>query len=223
MSKETNKDKTDEKKGSKIIFFVLILVLAAAIYYLPSLSKKESGEKQPAKIQGSYIVHENMLYEGEKGKVNLLVFFDFYCPHCFEFDVNVFPELKKKYGEKLELTSVGFPLAERSVLPIEAHEAAKKLGKGDEFKVIAFKKVHAEKKDISSAEAVKQIANEAGLNENDFMKALEEVQKGRKIEENIELADKYKIEGTPLIIINGNIQALNYFRENLESIIDSLI
>jgi len=222
--KPAKKDATIEEKNSKLIFFVLVIALVAAIYYLPSLSRKESGEnKQPAKIQGSYIIHEDMPHESEKGKVKLLVFFDFYCPHCFNFDTQVLPELKKKYGEKLMVTSLGYPLAVRSVLPIQAHEAAKVLGKGEEFKALAFEKVHVEKKDISSVEAVKEIAKEAGINENEFLKALEGVQKGNKLSENIALASKYKIEGTPLIIINGNVQALNYFQENLEKIIGSLI
>jgi len=223
--KPAKKDATiEEKKGSKLIFFVLVIALVAAIYYLPSLSRKESGENtQAAKIQGSYIIHDDVPYESEKGKVKLLVFFDFYCPHCFNFDAQVLPELKKKYGEKLEVTSLGYPLAERSVISIQGHEAAKALGKGEEFKALAFNKVHVEKQDIITLEAVKQIAKEAGMSESDFLNALESVQNGNKMSENTALANKYKIEETPLIILNGNVQALNYLQENLEKIIGSLI
>ena len=48
-------------------------------------------------------------------------------------------ELVKKYGNKLEIIEIGFPLWDESFKPIEAYEIAKDLGKGRELKDKLFK------------------------------------------------------------------------------------
>src|ERR1700704_2563880 len=38
------------------------------------------------------------------GKVKLIEFADFYCPHCHHFDETAVPLLVKEFGSKLEIT-----------------------------------------------------------------------------------------------------------------------
>lgn len=223
--KAEKKERKKEIKESKpnIAIAIAIIAFIAIIIYAPSLLKSGNKSSKSLKIQGSYLIHSDIQSDTEPGKVKMLVFFDFYCPHCFNFDTTVLPSLKAKYGNKLEVTSVGYPLAKRSILPILGYEAALKLGKGEEFKQLAFRKIHVESQDISSREALKRIAEETGLNTNEFLAELDNLEKSGKISENIALGNRYKLKGTPLIILNGNIEALNPSFENVDAIISSLL
>ena len=67
----------------------------------------------------------------EPGKVVLLEFADFYCPHCHLFEQTVATKLKKEFGNRLEVRLVGFPVM-RGKLPtaFEMYEQAQVMGKG---------------------------------------------------------------------------------------------
>lgn len=231
MTKHKKKKKLEKKAGKKeaneskpnVAIAIAIIAFIALVIYAPSLLKSESKANNKLKIRGSYLIHKDIPSNAEPGKVKMLVFFDLYCPHCFNFDTTVLPSLKAKYGDKLEVTSIGYPLAKRSILPILGYEAALKLGKGEEFKQAAFRKIHVEGKDISSKEALASIAEEVGLNADDFLRELDALEKSGKINQNIALGNKYKLQGTPLIILNGNIEALNPSFENVDAIISSLL
>lgn len=222
-SKKQRKDDMPEDKKPSIAVALGIIALIIIIIYAPSLLKNENKAGNEAKIKGSYLIHSDIPGDAEPGKVKMLVFFDLYCPHCFNFDTTVLPSLKAKYGDKLEVTSVGYPLAKRSILPILGYEAALKLGKGEEFKQLAFRKIHVEGRDISSKEALAGIAEEIGLDTAAFLKELDNLEKSGKINQNIALGNRYKLKGTPLIILNGNIEALNPSFENVDAIISSLL
>ena len=42
------------------------------------------------------------------GKVKVFEFADFYCPHCHHFEETAVPLLVKEFGDKVEITMVGF-------------------------------------------------------------------------------------------------------------------
>ena len=65
------------------------------------------------------LVHANDKYPGKyrlmkepeintKGKVVLLEFADFYCPHCHMFENEVGAKLKKEFGDSLEIRTVSY-------------------------------------------------------------------------------------------------------------------
>ena len=129
--------------------------IESLVSYITKWKKKEKAP-DTSKIAGKYVVLNNLQSTHEKGKVKMTVFFDFYCGHCFRLYMET-AELVKKYGNKLEIIEIGFPLWDESFKPIEAYEIAKDLGKGRELKDKLFKLIHWDKMDknkLSTAETL---------------------------------------------------------------------
>ena len=62
----------------------------------------------------------------QPGRVKLVEFADFYCPHCHHFDGEGLPILEKEFGNKLETTMIGFPVIRGKLpTPFDMYEQAK--------------------------------------------------------------------------------------------------
>src|SRR5213594_546590 len=80
------------------------------------------------------------------GKVKLTEFADFYCPHCHMFDEAGLPVLEKEFGNKLDITMVGFPVIPGKLPKAgDMYEQAKIMGKGKEMKQVLFRTIHKDR------------------------------------------------------------------------------
>lgn len=160
----------------------------------------------------------------EKGKVKMTVFFDFFCPHCHQFDSVVVPLLKREYGDKLKITSVGCPIIyEDSVIPVEAYELAKAAGKGEEMKMAIFDAIYYQRKDGANHDVLVSLAKTIGLNAEKFRNDLKSGVRKNAALEGRELAQSYGAKSTPTIILDGNIFVRDNSLANISSIINKIL
>jgi len=221
--KKEEKKPEQEKKFNKIIALGIVILFIAVAY--TKLNKtSNTAEVQKIKIPGEYALISNMQNTHETGKVKMIVFFDFYCPHCFTFDARIVPQLKSKYGRKLEVIPKGYPIfGQKAVLPLQAYEIAKNAGKGEEFKNAVFEAYHINKRDISSIETLADIAAQAGLNKITFKNSLEANTAMSKVSANIALGDSYNLQQTPTVVLDGQLVVTEISIENLDLIISALL
>jgi len=171
-----------------------------------------------------YIVVPDKKSTHEKGKVKMTVFFDFFCPHCHQFDTVVVPLLQREYGKKLEVTYIGFPiLYEDSVIPLEAYELAKEEGKGEEMKNAIFDAIYYQRKDGANVDVLSKIARSIGLDEARFQKGLASGIKKKTVMEGKELAKSYNARSTPTVIIDGNILVKDHSLATISTIINRIL
>ena len=144
----------------------------------------------------------------EKANIVIKVFSSLTCPHCANFHINIFENLKKDYIDKnlVRFEHHSFPLdlaALNAEIIVRCHADNNKnfelLGEiynkqnkwaiGSDIKVIN--------------ESIKKIGLETGLNINKMDECLknEKVQ-DQILNERIEAQKKYKIQSTPTIFIN---------------------
>ena len=143
------------------------------------------------------------------GKVKLIEFADFYCPHCHDFDETVLPLLVKEFGSKLEITMVGFPVIPGKLpTPFDMYEQAKKMGKGNEMKTVLFRTIHKDKitgvLDRSLREA---LIKEVGLDPKVFEEGMASGKPAKIFEEGRKWGKRIKVQFTPTVLIDGNIKA----------------
>jgi len=184
---------------------------------------------------------DEFIAETENGKINIyepkvkmIEFLKFNCGHCYALNLQL-PAIKKKYGEKLEITYK--PMLWRSVpgdkpfmKSIEAYILAERMGKGEEMKDALFKAVFVEKRDLSSDIVLGDIARSVGLGD-EFVNALKNGDAKAEAEANIRLAESIPVDETPTIILNGNLKInpaltsedIPQMIENLGTVIDSLL
>ncbi|MFQ5976357.1 MAG: DsbA family protein, partial [Candidatus Hydrothermarchaeales archaeon] len=180
-------EKTEEKpkpSNNKLQLALIAIFLVVVIGYFYLGSRPKTPLLDVEKIRGEFVLVKNKASTHELGKVKMLEFFDFYCSHCYSLHLNM-PSLKNRYGEKLEITYIGFPLRPASFLPLEAYELALDQGRGKEIKDAVFIAIHVDKKDVSDIQALKEIAEDVGLNGIEFEEALESRTKKSKINSNL--------------------------------------
>ena len=86
-------------------------------------------------LQGEYEMMEGEPSLHESGKVILLEFADFYCPHCHMFERVVVTKLQNEFGNKFEPRMIGFPVMPGNLPTVfEMYNQAVTMGKGQRMK-----------------------------------------------------------------------------------------
>ncbi|OGW60289.1 MAG: hypothetical protein A3D21_01245 [Nitrospirae bacterium RIFCSPHIGHO2_02_FULL_42_12] len=197
-------------KQASIIFFLLILTTTAF-----AVTLKESKE--------SYLVLSEKKNTHEKGKVKMTVFFDFFCPHCHQFDTVVVSILQREFGKKLKVTYIGFPIIyEDSVIPLEAFELAKDEGKGEEMKQAIFDAIYYQRKDGANRDILLSLAKSLGLSEK-FNKGLTSGIKKKTVLEGKDFAKSFGATSTPTVIIDGNVLIKDNTLATISSVINNIL
>lgn len=194
----------------KISIIVILLMLSVTAYAATS-------NEQYTTIPDKKNTHE-------RGKVKMLIFFDFFCPHCHQFDTVVVPLLQREYGKRLQVTYTGFPiLYEDSIIPIEAYELAKDEGKGEEMKRAIFDAIYYQRKDGANLDVLSSLAKSIGIDEEEFKERLTSGVKKKAVLEGKDLAKSYESKGTPTVIIDGNKVVKDLSLAALGSIINKIL
>ncbi|HET8579750.1 MAG TPA: thioredoxin domain-containing protein [Nitrospiraceae bacterium] len=160
------------------------------------------------------------------GKIKLTEFADFYCPHCHMFEQSALPMLEKEFGDKVEVTMVGFPVIPGKLpTAFEMYEQAKMMGKGNEMKRVLFRTIHKDRTEILDRLIRESLIKEVGLDVAAFEAGLASGKPVRAIEEGKKWGQRVKVQSTPTVLLDGNIkleaEALN--PENLKTVIHSIL
>ena len=141
-------------------------------------------------------------------KITVKVFTSLTCPHCANFNKNIFENLKKEYIDKniVKFEHHSFPLdlaALNAEIIVRCHE-----DKNKRFQLLGeiYKKQNqwAVGSDINPInESIKKIGSDSGLNKDKMDSCLKnENTQDQILNERIEAQKKYKIQSTPTIYIN---------------------
>jgi protein-disulfide isomerase len=229
MSKK-KRQKLPEKKPNMTMIYAAIAVLAVvviAVLLLNSSSTPQRPEKLP--VSGGY-VKLNFPTTYEPGKVKITEFLKFNCPFCYNLHMKL-PQILQKYGDNVTITYVPIVWPGReSTKSIEAYIIANQMGKNKEMQDALFNEAAAEgltqgKEDLMMMENVQtleRVATNIGLG-SDFNKQLEGNQASDAANANLQLMNKYGVQSTPTIIINGNVEVNPPTAENLDTVIGSLL
>ena len=158
------------------------------------------------------------------GKVVLLEFADFYCPHCHMFERVVATKLKKEFGDQLEVRLVGFPVI-RGKLPtaFEMYEQAIVMGKGPEMKRVLFRSIHEDNIEVFDKTIRALLIKEVGLEAKTFEDGLASGSPYRSLEKGKAWGERVGVTHTPTVVLDGNIRVDNLNMENLRAVIQSIL
>ena len=215
MAKKKQPEKSKSSRAMIYAGIVLLVVAGLAIF----LSTNPNTEKLPSAGDYSKL---NMPGTGEPGKVKMMVFMKFDCPHCYDLDKSL-PQLLNKYGDKISVTYVPIVWPDKqSTKSIEAYILAGQMGKGDEMREAMFQAMFVKQMDVmESIPDIENVATGIGLG-TDFNIKLEGGEAKTAAQENLKLMSRYYVTGTPTVIINGNLNAKPAI-ENLDTIVNSLL
>ena len=178
----------------------------------------------PLDLKGKFEVLAGEVSTHTPGKVKLMEFADFYCPHCHRFDGEGLALLEKEFGNKLEATMVGFPVIPGKLpTPFDMYEQAKLMGKGKEMKAVLFRTIHKDKLTGVLDRSLREVLiKEVGLDPKAFEEGMASGKPAKLFEEGRKWGERIKVQFTPTVLIDGNIKA-EIDPENLKLIIQSIL
>jgi len=210
------KQKLPEKKsGIQTIHIILALLVISvlAIYFL------NSGGNNSDNLPADNFKKLNTTIE--PGKVKIIEFLNFGCTHCNDLRKDM-PQLKKKYGDKVEIIYIPINFRGQSTKSVEAYLIAEQMGKGDEMLNALFDAKFDKGMDIlESTIAIETVAASIGFGA-DFNQKLESGAMKNAANYNLRLANDYNIAGTPGVFINGKFQE-DYSITNIDKVVGSLL
>ena len=176
-------------------------------------------------LKGKFEVLKGEVSTHTPGKVKLIEFADFYCPHCHHFEEAAIPILQKEFGNKLEATMVGFPVfRDKFPTPFYMYEQAKLMGKGNEMKAVLFRTIHKDKVTGMLDRSLREfLIKEVGLDPKVFEEGMASGKPAKIFEEGRKWGERIKVQYTPTVLIDGNIKAESTDPENLKLIIQSIL
>ena len=160
---------------------------------------------QPAAFKAGtdYIVLSKALpTESTKGKIEVLEFFWYNCPHCNAFE----PALSawsKKLPKDVELRRVPVRFRETFEAQQRAYYALEALGKVEELQSKMFAAIHVEKQTLEKQDALVAWAEKNGIPAakfNELFNSFSVVSKARRA---AQLQEQFKVEGVPALGIGG--------------------
>jgi thiol:disulfide interchange protein DsbA len=137
-----------------------------------------------------------------KNKVEVIEFFWYGCPHCYDFE----PELKawqQKQGKDVAFRKV--PLAFRDeLLPhSQLFYALEALGKADALNEKVMFAIHRENKKLLNENEIADWVSSQGVDRSAFLSSYRSFAVLAKSRAARQLADAYRIDGVPTMAIQG--------------------
>lgn len=205
------------------VWKVAVVVMGAAML----LSEPFSALAASPELKGTFELLKDEPSTHQRGKVKIVEFADFYCPHCHHFDETGLPLLVKEFGSKIEVTMVGFPVIQGKLpTAFDMYEQAKTMGKGNEMKTVLFRTIHKEKFGGVLDRSIRSLLiREVGLDVAAFEAGMESGKPAKAFEDGRRWGERIKVSSTPSLLLDGNIKidGMNMTPENAITVIRSIL
>ena len=140
------------------------------------------------------------------------------------FEQAAIPVLEHEFGDRLEVTMVGFPVIPGKLpTAFDMYEQAKMMGKGPEMKRVLFRAIHKDKMHVFDKVIRAALIKEVGLDPVPFEAGMASGKPARAVEEGKKLGKRVDVQQTPTVVLDGNIKAQSIDPENLKTIIQSIL
>ena len=135
-------------------------------------------------------------------KIEVIEFFWYGCPLCFQFEPHI-SEWAKNKPENVDFITMAPPLNPAWKIHSQAFYAAEVLGVLDQFHEPMFNAIHKDKKAMRKPKDIAKFAETLGIDGDLFEKTMKSFAVDAKIRQSIQKARDVGISAVPTVIING--------------------
>jgi len=186
-----------------------VLTIAAVAMVVLAVRREISPQSSgpPASVRGVFdpewqsLMHEGVLVGNASAPIKIIEFVDFECPVCRVAHQSVMREAKKRYGDRMAVWYVHFPLANHRFARVaaQASECAEMEGYFGPFVDLAFAK-----QDSFGLKTWASYAHEVGITDTvKFSQCAATLPISSRIDSGSAHARRKAIAGTPTFFING--------------------
>lgn len=195
---------------------IILVLMVIGAWFSPLHAEAET------EIKGTYQKLQGFEFKYDGKTVEVIEFLSFYCDGCYAFEKSI-PVIKGNFPKKISWKIFPLYWGEGSPKPGEAYYLAEEAGKGEQMKAALFNAHFVEKKDIGNMDVLEGIGAKLGLG-FDFGRKLRAGEKAKHVQLAQAMAEMYKIDETPTLIIAGNIMTnLHPFQHNSDALRDNVI
>lgn len=173
--------------------------------------------------------HYNVIAEQTTEKKEVLEFFSFWCPHCFNFEPIV-KTIKTKLADDVEFIKVhvnfmGFTSPDIQDEATKAMMVARELKRGEELNNAIFRYIHVSRSSIAGIKDLKNIFVVNGVESEEFDKMMSSFSVNSRLKMNNKSIETYRkyVSSVPNFIVNGKYQATITRDMNNEEIVDLIV
>ncbi|HID50306.1 MAG TPA: thiol:disulfide interchange protein DsbA/DsbL [Chromatiales bacterium] len=136
------------------------------------------------------------------GKIEVLEFFWYGCPHCYRFEPELHAWLKNR-PSNVVFVRVPATFNPRWAFHAKVYYTARVLGVEDKMTPVIFEAMHVKKQKLATLEEVKALFEANGVAAADFDKAFGSFAVDASLRRATDLTRRSGIDGVPALIING--------------------
>ena len=181
----------------------------------------------PAQAQGqSYApVQPQQPTQVQAGKIEVLEFFWYGCPHCYSMEPYVEKWLQSKAAD-VEFIRVPGVLNKLWMAHARAYYTAQKLGVLEQIHRPLFDAMHKENRKVYTEDDLRDFFEEKGVKGADFTRTYNSHDVEIRVKQAYVLAQNYRLTGVPAFIVNGKYATSGQLAgtyENIITTVDALI
>jgi thiol:disulfide interchange protein DsbA len=157
--------------------------------------------------------HYNVIAKEVTEKKEVMEFFSFWCPHCFNFEPLV-KNIKTKLADDVEFKKIhvnfmGFTSQAIQDDATKAMMVARELNKAEELNQAIFKYIHVSRASVSGIKDLKNIFIMNGVESDDFDKMMSSFGVNSRLKMNNKAVQEFRehVRSVPNFIVNGKYQA----------------
>ncbi|MEW8195723.1 MAG: thiol:disulfide interchange protein DsbA/DsbL, partial [Candidatus Thiodiazotropha sp.] len=136
------------------------------------------------------------------GKIEVIEFFWYGCPHCYQMEPQLEAWLESK-PENVSFVRVPAPLNNKWTVHAQFFYAAEILGLTEKLHKPLFEALHDKKRKLYDKDSLIEFAVEQGVDKQKFIDALNSFGVYVKVQNARKLGQRYQLDGVPAIGING--------------------
>ncbi|ARK48731.1 thiol:disulfide interchange protein DsbA [Burkholderia pseudomallei] len=149
------------------------------------------------------------------GKVEVIEFFWYGCPHCYEFEPTIEAWVKKQ-GDKIAFKRVPVAFRDDFVPHSKLFYALAALGVSEKVTPAVFNAIHKEKNYLLTPQAQADFLATQGVDKKKFLDAYNSFSVQGQVKQSAELLKNYNIDGVPTIVVQGKYKTGPAYTNSLE-------
>ncbi|MBK9131899.1 MAG: thiol:disulfide interchange protein DsbA/DsbL [Gammaproteobacteria bacterium] len=155
----------------------------------------------------------------DRTKVEVIEVFWYGCPHCYRFQPYIERWLQTK-PDNVDYLRLPAVLNESWALGTQAYYTEEALGVTDKLHAALFDAIHRDKRRLDSEQDMMKFFVEHGVSEDQFRDAYHSFGVESKVQRARQMTQRYGIDGTPSVIINGKYRTGPGMTRSYERLLD---
>lgn len=136
------------------------------------------------------------------GKVEVLEFFWYNCPHCNVLDP-VLHDWVKRQGDKIVFKRVPVAFRDSFVPQQRLYYALEAMGKADEMQPKVLRAIHVERQQIDTEAQIVDFITKQGIDKQKFLDLYNSFGVDAKVKRAVQLQQAYQLTGVPTLAVDG--------------------